>query len=110
MTTSFKLKTSLAIAALVMLPVAHAANLSKADYSAGKTRISAVYKADKASCAALAGNIKDICTEEAKAKEQVASAELEVAYTGKASDQNEVLVVKAKSARVATAKTTYGKS
>ncbi len=62
MTTSLKLKTSLAIAALVMLPVAQAANLSKADYSAGKTRVGAVYKADKVSCAALAGNAKDICS------------------------------------------------
>lgn len=61
MTTSLKSKTSLAIAALVMLPVAEA-DPSKADYSAGKTRVGAVYKADKVSCAALAGNAKDICS------------------------------------------------
>jgi hypothetical protein len=94
----FNFKTSLIVAALLALPVAHAANMAKADYKAGKTRISADYKADKAACASLAGNAKDICVEEAKAKEKVARAELEYSYSGKASDQTKVLEVKAKSA------------
>ncbi len=92
------LKVSLVAAAMLVLPVAHAAAISKADYKSGKTRISADYKADKAACAALAGNTKDICHQEAKAKEKVARAELEYDYTGKSSDRNKVLVAKAKSA------------
>jgi hypothetical protein len=98
MKTLFTLKTSLVVTALLALPMAHAATMAKADYSAGKTRISAEYKADKAACAALSGNKKDICVEEAKAKEKVAKAELEYGYTATAKDQNKVLVAKAESA------------
>ena len=98
MNQRFNFKTSLVIAALLVVPVAQAANMAKADYKAGKTRISADYKADKAACASLAGNAKDICVEEAKAKEKVARAELEYSYSGKASDQTKVLTVKAKTA------------
>lgn len=94
----FNFKTSLIVAALLVLPVAQAATMSKAEYKADKTRISADYKADKAACASLAGNAKDICVEEAKAKEKVARAELEYSYSGKPGDQTKVLVAKAKSA------------
>jgi len=72
--------------------------MSKADYTAAKTRISADYKADKAACASQAGNAKDGCGEEAKAKEKVARAELEYSYSGKPADQTKVLETKAKSA------------
>ena len=98
MKTSFNLKASLVVAALLSFSVAQAATISKAEYKADKTRISADYKADKAACAALAANAKDICVEEAKAKEKVARAELEYSYSGKAADQTKVLVAKAKSA------------
>lgn len=98
MKKTFALKTSLIVAALLALPVAHAAGIAKADYQAGKTRIDASYKADKATCGALAGNAKDICAEEAEAKQKVARAELEYAYTGKPADANKVLVVKAETA------------
>jgi len=98
MNSYFNFKTSLIVAALLVLPVAQAATMSKAEYKADKTRISADYKADKAACASLAGNAKDICVEEAKAKEKVARAELEYSYTGKAADQTKVLEAKAKSA------------
>src|SRR5665647_1967730 len=98
MKTSFNLKASLVVAALLSQSVAQAATMSKAEYKADKTRISADYKADKAACAPLAGNAKDICVEEAKAKEKVARAELEYSYSGKPGDQTKVLVAKAKSA------------
>jgi hypothetical protein len=94
----FCFKTSLIVAGLLALPLAHAAGMPKADYQAGKSRIEADYKAGKTACAALAGNAKDICSEEAKAKEKVARAELEHGYTGKAADGNKVLVVKAETA------------
>ena len=97
MNTTLQLKTSLLFAALFALPMAHAANIAKADYKAGKSRISAEYKADKAACSSMKANAKDICVEEAKGKEKVARAELEYSYTGKPGDQNKVLVAKAKS-------------
>ena len=98
MTTSFNLKASLVVAALLSFSVAQAATLTKPEYKAEKTRISAEYKADKAACASLKDNAKDICVEEAKAKEKVALAEREYSYTGKAADQTKVLQAKAKSA------------
>jgi hypothetical protein len=98
MTKLFNLKTSLIVAAMLVLPVVHAATMAKADYKAGKARISADYKADKAACAALADNTRDICVEEAKAKEKVARAELEYGYTAKPGDQTKVQVAKAESA------------
>ena len=94
----FSLKASLIVATMLVLPMAHAATMTKADYTATKTRIGEDYKSDKAACASLAGNAKDICVEEAKAKEKVARAELEYGYTGKAGDRNKVAVAKAESA------------
>jgi hypothetical protein len=94
----FAVRASLVVAAVLMLPMAQAATMTKADYQAGKTRISAAYKADTPACAPLAANAKDICLEEAKAKEKVARAQLEYSYTGQSSDQNEVSVAKAESA------------
>jgi len=98
MNTTFTLKASLIVAAMLVLPLAQAASMAKADYKAGKTRISADYKADKAACASFTDNAKDICLEEAKAKEKVARADLEYGYSGKSRDRNKVLVVKAESA------------
>ena len=97
MNTSRYFKTSLIVAALLSFSVAHAANLTKAEYKAEKARISADYKLDKKACDALKDNAKDVCIEEAKAKEKVALAEREFSYTGKAADQTKVLEAKAKS-------------
>jgi len=92
------LSAALLAASMLALPAAYAATISKADYAAGKTRISADFKTDKAACQALAGNAKDICIQQAKGKEKVALADLEYGYTGKAADYNKVLVAKAESA------------
>lgn len=89
------LKTVIAIATLLALPMAHAEMVSKADYKASKTRISAEYKADKAACGSMSANAKDICIEEAKAKEKNAKADLEFAYTGTLKDQNKALTAHA---------------
>jgi len=42
--------------------------LTRADHQAGKTRIGADHQADKAACASLTANAKDVCMEEAKTK------------------------------------------
>ena len=86
------------MAALLAVSAAQAANMGKEEYEVGKTRISADYKTDKAACDSLAGNGKDVCIEEAKAKEKVASAELKAAHSGKPGDQNDVLKAKAETA------------
>lgn len=91
-------KASLLATSLLMTPFAYAAAMSKADYKTTKTTVAATYKADKAACAPMKDNAKDICVLEAKGKEKVALAELEYAYTGKAADQNKLLVARADSA------------
>ena len=88
-------KSALAIAALFAATGAYAATMSKAEYSAAKDHIGADYKTDKAGCDSLSGNAKDICVEQAKGKENVARAELEANYSGKAADFNKLEVVKA---------------
>jgi hypothetical protein len=98
MTKFSTLKISLLMTAVLALPAAQAATMSKDDYKAGKTRISTAYKADKSACSSMKSNAKDICVEEAKAKEKVALAELEYSYTGKPGDQTKVREVKAKTA------------
>jgi hypothetical protein len=98
MNHTFNFKSTLFVIALLALPATQAAAMSKADYKAGKTRISADYKTDKAACGSQSDNAKDICIEQAKAKEKVALAELEYGYTAKTSDQNKVLKAKAESA------------
>ena len=91
-------KASLIVAALLAWPVAQAATMSKDELKAAKTAISATYKADKAACASLSGNAKDICLEEAKAKEKISLAELEFNYSGKPADQTKLRETQAKSA------------
>jgi len=83
----FNLKASLVVATMLALPAPQAATMTKTDY-----------KADKAACAALAGNAKDICVEEAQAKQKVARAELQYGYTNTSSDRTKMLVAKAESA------------
>ena len=96
--THFKLALlSTALLPLLALPLAQAATTSKADYQSAKTRIKADYSADKTACGSQSGNAKDICVEQAKAKEKVALAEAEFSYSGKASDRTKVLVAKAES-------------
>ena len=95
MNKTFTLQASLLTAAFLLWPSVQAQSMTKVDYKASKARISAAYKADKSACASLADNAKDVCVEEAKAKEKVARADLEYGYTGKAGDRNKARVVKA---------------
>ena len=92
------IQAALLAASLLAMPAAYATTMTQADYKAGKTRISADYKTDDAACASLKANAKDVCVQEAKAKQKVALADLEYGYTGKAADRTKVLVAKAESA------------
>ena len=85
------LQASLIIAAMMVSATAQSATMSKADHNAGKSRISAQYKADKAACADFKNNSKDVCQVEAKGKQNVALAELQYGYSGKPADQMTLL-------------------
>ena len=98
MNIASQLRVAFCITPLLLLPLAHAAPIGKDEYKATKSRISDTYKADKSACATQRGNAKDVCTEEAKGKEKVARAELEVAYAGTSKNQNKLLVAKADAA------------
>ena len=79
---------AVAMAALLCLGSAQAAtNFSKATYQGAKAEIKAGYKTDKAACASLKDNAKDICVEQAKASEKVALAQLEANYSGNPKDE-----------------------
>lgn len=94
---SIRLSRHLIAAAVALLSVTavQAATMTRSEFSAGKARISADYKADKSACAPMTGSAKDICIEQAKAKEKVARAELEHGYTGKPADAIKVNVARA---------------
>jgi hypothetical protein len=98
MNTLLNFKISLIAAGLLALSTAQAANMTRDDYSAAKSRISSQYKSDKSACNSLKSNAKDVCVEEAKAKEKVAKAELEFAHSGKPADENKVRVARAEAA------------
>jgi len=99
MKNRIRLKVSVLSAIIAALGVTsvQAANIDKATYNTGKTRIEGEFKAGKTACATMTGNAKDICMEEAKGKERVARAELEHSFTGKAADGTKVLVARAES-------------
>jgi hypothetical protein len=95
MNKTLLLKHSLVVAAMLAFPLAQAAAMSKTDYSATKSRISDLYKSDKAACASFTANAKDICIEQAKGKEKVARAELEYGYKPTTQNETKVQVAKA---------------
>lgn len=94
MITSIHIKSALALAALLTLPLAHAA-MSKAELKAGMDRIGEDYKADKTVCEQQSGNARDICVESAKGKEKVAKAELTYNDSNSPADWNKLQVAKA---------------
>jgi hypothetical protein len=97
MNKQLTIKLSLVMAGLLALPLAQAVGMSRGDYNAARSRIGADYKTDRVACAVHAGNAKDVCVEEAEAKQKVALAELEYGYSGKSVDQTKLKVAIAES-------------
>ena len=95
-----RITLSLIVAACALLgaSAALAADVSKADYDSGKTRLSDTYKTEKRACDAFGGNAKDVCVEEAKAREKVGRADLEYSYTRKPADEIKTRVARAETA------------
>ena len=82
------------LAVLCMAP-AHGASLSSVDdLTASKARAQAGLVADRAACDNLGGNARDVCREQARGKERVAKAELDLAHTGSRESQDRVTAVK----------------
>jgi osmotically-inducible protein OsmY len=71
-----------AIAAAIALAFSAGAiaaeTMSKDEYKSAQNRIAADYKSAAADCGSLSANAKDVCMAEARGKEKVAKAELEV--------------------------------
>jgi hypothetical protein len=61
--------------AAAALPLLLAGRQAKPDDEAAQTRISTVYRADKAACVALSGQASDLCFEQARARMKVARAD-----------------------------------
>ena len=98
MNKQISIELSLLMAGLLAMPLAQAANMTKAEYNTGKARIGAVYKAERSACDAQMANAKDVCVEQASAKQKVARAELEYGYSAKPADQAKLRVAKAEAA------------
>ena len=69
--------TALSAHAQMNAPTAPAPDPAVAELKAGRDKIAADYKADRATCDAMKDNAKDVCVEEAKGKEKIAKAELD---------------------------------
>jgi len=77
---------------------AMAQTMTKSDYKAGDDKISAEYKTAKSACNAMSGNAKDMCVVDAKGKEKIALAELELAYHPTLKNQYELRIAHADAA------------
>lgn len=89
----------LAVACLLALwgggPAMAATHLSSVDeFNAGVARADAELLADRAACDKLAGNLRDVCREQARGKELVAKAELDLAHTGTRKSQDKLTTVR----------------
>jgi hypothetical protein len=76
-------------------PATAANRLSSMDeFNAGKARADAELLADRAACDKLAGTPRDVCREQARGKEMVAKAELDLAHTGSRKSQDRLTTVR----------------
>ena len=74
------LMTLLLSAGVAFAGASAAAPISRDAYNAENKKIADQYKADKDACKSMTGNQKDVCMEQAKAKEKIAKADNEAAY------------------------------
>lgn len=75
-----------------------AQHMNKAEFESRSARIDAQHQADRDACKRQQGNNADVCRLEAKAKKEVALAELRHARSGEASDHVRLLETKANTA------------
>jgi hypothetical protein len=83
------------LALLGSAPTTAATGLSSKDeFNAGKARIDAELLADRAACDKLSATPRDVCREQARGKDRVAQAELELAHTGSRKSQDRLTTVR----------------
>ena len=92
---TIKLNAIALAVSLVFSAGAMAQTLSEGDYKAGKDKISAEYKLAKTNCSPLSGNARDICKAEAKGRNKVALADLELRYEPNSENHYKASVAKA---------------
>lgn len=88
-------RAAMFVGALLGTSALFAAPMTGDDYRGAKSRIAAEYKDAKAACDSVRDNAKDVCVEEAKGKEKIASAELEYNRSGKPKDATKLAIAKA---------------
>jgi hypothetical protein len=84
--------------AVLGVQAAFAAPMTQDEYRVTKERIEAEYRDSKAACERLVDHPKDVCREEAKAKDKVARAELEYNRSGSPKDANRLAETRADAA------------
>jgi len=90
-----RLALACVLAVLSSAPATAATRLSSKDeFNAGKAHIDAELLADRAACDKLTGTPRDVCREQARGKELVAKAELELAHTGSRKSQDRLTTVR----------------
>lgn len=90
-----RLALACVLAMLGSAPATAATRLSgKDELNAGMARIDAELLADRAACDKLAGTPRDVCREQARGKEKVAKAELDLAHTGSRKSQDRLTTVR----------------
>jgi hypothetical protein len=77
-----------------------AAPLTADGYARARKAADAQYEVDRESCSSLAGNAKDICVAEAKARNDVARADAAVAYENTPATRENARVARARAAYV----------
>ncbi len=85
-------------AALLAFTSAQAGALTKAEMNSQSAQIESTHDSDKAACSRLVNNAKDVCLEEAKAKQKVAQAELTYRDSNAIADFRKLSIVKAETA------------
>ncbi len=88
----------LAAAAIAASGGASAQPMSREAHDQAYKAAGETYRIDKAACASLAGNARDICIEEAKGREKVAKADADAAYKNTPKAREEARVARADAA------------
>lgn len=87
-----------AVIASGLLACSGAHALTADQHKAAKAKIEADYESQKVQCDTLKANAKDVCEEEAEAKEKIAKAELEQQYKPSPAHARKVAEAKAEGA------------
>ena len=87
--------TALSAACLLALSTGAIAGMTKAEHNAAAEGIAATYASDKSACKSMSGNAMDVCMQEAKGRDKVATAELEATFNPSDKHRHDVRLAKA---------------